>query len=230
MSLRMLMVPVAILAMTTSGQAQEAASSAAKPSVERYLCTFAGKCGGVADQPVVTRNAPDTKGFRLARPVAATDGAHATARRGSAQAAPHQRRASTARRAGYAAAPAAPPVAVDYATARRPRADLMIGFELNSAQLSAEGTRAAQVFARSLLMPELKDKRFLIEGHTDQRGGARVNTPLSAARARAVADYLIVLGVAGNRLQTRGYGASAPLPGRAKSDPANRRVEAELIS
>ncbi len=227
MSLRMLTLPLAILSFAAAGHAQEAASSAAKPSVEQYLCTFAGKCGDGATQPVATRQAPDTKGFRLARPSAAGDAATTPARQASARQPVRSRRGPAPRRPAYAAA-ATPPV--DYATARRPRADLMIGFELNSAQLSAEGTRAAQVFARSLLLPELKDKRFLIEGHTDQRGGARVNTPLSAARARAVADYLIVLGVDGNRLQTRGYGASAPLPGHAKSDPANRRVEAELIS
>ncbi len=226
MSLRMLTVSLAIFSFAAAGHAQEAASSASKPSVEQYLCTFAGKCGEGAVQPVATRDAPNTKGFRLARPSATGDGASAPARQASARNVVRGRRGVAQRRPAYAAAA---PV-VDYATARRPRADLMIGFELNSAQLSAEGTRAAQVFARSLLLPELKDKRFLIEGHTDLRGGARVNTPLSAARARAVADYLIVLGVDGKRLQTRGYGASAPLPGRAKSDPANRRVEAELIS
>ena len=37
-------------------------------SVDDYLCTFAGKCG---DEPVeveVTKEAPDTKGFSIARP------------------------------------------------------------------------------------------------------------------------------------------------------------------
>ncbi len=228
MSLRMLTVSLAILSCAAAGHAQDAASSASKPSVEQYLCTFAGKCGDGATQPVATRDAPDTKGFRLARPSAAGDAANAPSRQATVRSAARSRRGLAQRRPAYTVAAATP--AVDYATARRPRADLMIGFELNSAQLSAEGTRAAQVFARSLLLPELKDKRFLIEGHTDLRGGARVNTPLSAARARAVADYLIVLGVEGSRLQTRGYGASVPLPGRAKSDPANRRVEAELIS
>ena len=40
-----------------------------RPTVEGYLCTFAGKCDGV-EAPQATRNAPATKGFRLARPVA----------------------------------------------------------------------------------------------------------------------------------------------------------------
>jgi outer membrane protein OmpA-like peptidoglycan-associated protein len=79
-------------------------------------------------------------------------------------------------------------------------------------------------------MPELRGKRFLIEGHTDERGGQGVNMPLSARRAQRVADFLVAEGVERSRLQTRGLGSSAPLPGQRAASPANRRVEAELIS
>jgi outer membrane protein OmpA-like peptidoglycan-associated protein len=235
MSLRMLTFPVVVLGFATAGYAQEAKT----PSVESYLCTFAGKCGAGAALPTATRDAPDTKGFRLAKPASATDAGSAALRSSASQSRaavrppvqPQRHYGQAARRANYAAAaPAAGAVGVAATGMGRPRADLMIGFERNSAQLTAEGTRAAQVFARSLLMPELTGKRFLIEGHTDLRGGPRINVPLSAARAKAVADYLVILGVDGKRLEVRGYGASVPLSGRAKSDPVNRRVEAELIS
>ena len=235
MSLRMLTFPVVILGFATAGYAQEAKT----PSVEGYLCTFAGKCGSGDAPPVATRAAPNTKGFRLAKPASATNSSNVALR----SSAPPSRAAvrspvqsqrhyvQAARRANYAApAAVAATVGAGMVNRGRPRADLMIGFERNSAQLTAEGTRAAQVFARSLLMPELTGKRFLIEGHTELRGGPRINVPLSAARAKAVADYLVILGVDGKRLEVRGYGASAPLSGRAKSDPVNRRVEAELIS
>jgi outer membrane protein OmpA-like peptidoglycan-associated protein len=234
MSLRMLTLPLAILGFATAVDAQEAAS----PSVEGYLCTFAGKCGTGDAAPAETRAAPSTKGFRLAKPASATE-ASSLASRPSGQSravvrAPAQAQRQygrSPRRANYgAAAPVVGAVGVGAVAIGRPRADLMISFERNSAQLTAEGTRATQVFARSLLMPELTGKRFLIEGHTDLRGGSRINVPLSAARAKAVADYLVILGVEGKRLEVRGYGASAPLPGRAKTDPVNRRVEAELIS
>jgi outer membrane protein OmpA-like peptidoglycan-associated protein len=237
MLLRMLTFPVAILGFATAGYAQDAKT----PSVESYLCTFAGKCGAGADGPVATRAAPNTKGFRLASPASATEASNVASKgaasasqsrgvaRPSVQSQRHYGQAS--RRSGYVAAtPVAGAVGVGAAGMKRPRADLMIGFERNSAQLTAEGTRAAQVFAQSLLMPELSGKRFLIEGHTDLRGGPAINVPLSAARAKAVADYLVILGVDGKRLEVRGYGASAPLSGHAKSDPVNRRVEAELIS
>ncbi len=239
MSLRMLTFPVAILGFATAGYAQEAKT----PSVESYLCTFAGKCGAGADLPAATRAAPNTKGFRLARPASATEASNVAAK-GAASASASQARGvvrspvqsqrhygQATRRSSYVAATPVPDaVGGGAAGMKRPRADLMIGFERNSAQLTAEGTRAAQVFAQSLLMPELSGKRFLIEGHTDLRGGPAINVPLSAARAKAVADYLVILGVDGKRLEVRGYGASAPMSGHAKSDPVNRRVEAELIS
>ena len=81
-----------------------------------------------------------------------------------------------------------------------------------------------------MLRPELLDKRFLIEGHTDSVGNRVANTDLSRRRAKAVADYLNAAGVDRTRLEVRGMGFKAPLPGRRTSDPANRRVEAELIS
>ncbi|RZM37199.1 MAG: OmpA family protein [Sphingomonas sp.] len=235
MSLRMLTFPVVILGFATAGYAQEAKT----PSVEGYLCTFAGKCGSGDALPVATRAAPNTKGFRLAKPTSPTDSKSVALRspasqpralvRPPVQAQRHY--GQVTRRANYGAGTAmAGAAGVGAVGVARPRADLMIGFERNSAQLTAEGTRAAQVFAKSLLMPELTGKRFLIEGHTDLRGGPGINVPLSAARAKAVADYLVILGVDNKRLEVRGYGASAPLPGHAKSDPVNRRVEAELIS
>lgn len=110
----------------------------------------------------------------------------------------------------------------------RPRADLMIGFDLNSARISRQGIASARVFARSLLVPELADKRFVIEGHTDLRGGRALNMDLSARRAQAVADFLASQGVDRARLTVRGFGPDRPLPGHGATDPDNRRVEAEL--
>jgi len=222
--------PLALL-ITAPAVAQEPASSRATPTVDGYLCTFAGKCNGET-VPQATRDAPETRGFRLARPTTAVKMSSSASRRspsaGLTRTPRPPRSYGRAAARGYAAvtpevsAPATP-------AAGTRRADLLIGFELNSARLTSEGTYAAQIFARSLLLPELRDRRFRIEGHTDLRGGRAVNTSLSALRAKAVADYLVVLGVDRDRLEARGYGSSAPLPGRPVTDPANRRVEAELI-
>lgn len=232
MSNRLLIAILAVAAAPAAAQDRPVANAA--PSVEQYLCTFAGKCDGVAQGVQPTRDAPATKGFRLARPATPQSRASTPASLVPPRSSPRSL-ATRPRGAvgGYTSGRSRlipPPTSTHMALSGRPRADLMIGFELNSAQLSAEGVNSAQVFARSLLTSELSGKRFLIEGHTDLRGGRAINRALSAKRAQAVADYLVVLGVGRERLQTRGLGSDAPLPGKRASDPVNRRVEAELIS
>lgn len=66
-----------------------------------------------------------------------------------------------------------------------------------------------------------------IYGHTDSKGTEAYNQDLSVRRASAVSNYLISRGISGSRLQTYGYGETAPKctneteAGRA----CNRRVE-----
>ncbi len=69
--------------------------------------------------------------------------------------------------------------------------------------------------------------RLEIEGHTDNRGSAEYNQPLSENRAKAVMDYFIARGIESSRLTARGYGFEKPA---ATNDTAagraqNRRVE-----
>ena len=216
-----------------------------RPSVEGYLCTFAGKCGAQPSDPAVTRDAPDTKGFRLARPATDKPATVNTSRANAVATSPRSgrrdgratagRRAPT-REAGWMTPAAAIP-AYSAAQARQygngagapRRGDLMIGFDLNSATISGEGRASASVFAQSLLRPELATKRFVIEGHTDLRGGRRINMALSARRAQAVADFLASRGIDRARLVTRGVGPDVPLAGHSATDPRNRRVEAALL-
>ncbi|MFV0623268.1 OmpA family protein [Sphingomonas sp. ac-8] len=232
-----LRIAVAVLALGAgagaAGQANAGQTTSTQPSVEGYLCTFAGKCDAPEGE-AATRDAPPTKGFTLARsgggkdtatPKAVAPAARARSRSSAASSPTH------GRRSGYT--PVAPRAVAGRAAAlpagTRPRADLMIGFELNSDRLTAVGRQAATVFAQSLLMPELRSKRFLIEGHTDERGGSGVNVPLSQRRAQRVASFLIAQGVEPSRLQARGFGSSKPLAGHDAADPTNRRVEAELL-
>ena len=69
---------------------------------------------------------------------------------------------------------------------------------------------------------------LIIEGHTDNVGGAKFNLELSRKRAEAVKRWLVdKAGISEVRLATVGYGLSRPIAdnsteeGRAK----NRRVE-----
>lgn len=235
--LKMLAATSAILFVGAApGYAQ--VQQASDPSVESYLCTFAGKCG---DQPAaeeVTREAPATKGFRLARgPQTAPAGQaqpteSAPATKGFRIARPGVSKPVASKPVRSTPAPRYKTAAAPRATAVRanPRADLMIGFEIGSDRMTSAGVAKARVFARSLLVPELRAKRFQIEGHTDSLGNPDANLELSRRRAQAVADFLIEQGVDRTRLEVVGKGSAAPLPGHRTSDPINRRVEAELIS
>lgn len=53
--------------------------------------------------------------------------------------------------------------------------------------------------------------RVEIEGHCDERGTSEYNLALGAKRAQAVREYLVTLGVAGNRLSTISYGEEIPV-------------------
>ena len=78
--------------------------------------------------------------------------------------------------------------------------------------------------AQALVSPELADGRFRIEGHTDARGAAAYNQRLSAARAEAVAHFLVQRGVAADRVQAVGRGSSEPANPRDPIAAENRRV------
>lgn len=68
--------------------------------------------------------------------------------------------------------------------------------------------------------------RLTIEGHTDSRGDAGMNEALSLARASAVRDALVQLGIEGERMNAVGYGETQPVADNATSEgrARNRRI------
>ncbi len=62
-----------------------------------------------------------------------------------------------------------------------------------------------------------------IAGHTDSVGSADSNLALSEARAKSVVDYLAQSGIAGERVEARGYGANGRLP-RTRRPRGGRRT------
>lgn len=103
-----------------------------------------------------------------------------------------------------------------------------LNFDFNKATLQAD---AAPVLEKLLVL--LKSDAALaveIQGHTDNVGGDAYNQKLSEARAKTVLDWLVVHGIAANRLSSQGYGLKQPLADNA-SDAGrarNRRVEIAL--
>jgi outer membrane protein OmpA-like peptidoglycan-associated protein len=100
-----------------------------------------------------------------------------------------------------------------------------VEFENDSATLTAQG-RAVVENAASILKanPNIK---VSIEGHTDLTGTAAHNQTLSENRARTVLDTLVSLGIAPDRLTSKGFGESRPkVQGSdAAANAVNRRVE-----
>lgn len=76
------------------------------------------------------------------------------------------------------------------------------------------------------------DRKLLIVGHTDNRGNEERNQKLSEQRANAVSAALIKLGVAEDRIETKGAGQSEPIADNdtAKGRQQNRRVEVTILN
>ena len=63
-----------------------------------------------------------------------------------------------------------------------------------------------------------------VEGHCDERGTVEYNLALGERRAEAAKDYLVSLGVKGDRLKTISYGKSMPVdPGHTEEAWAKNR-------
>lgn len=100
-------------------------------------------------------------------------------------------------------------------------------FRLNDAALRPEAQRALGKLARLLRMNPRA--RIILTGHTDSTGDEGFNLELSAARARAVADWLVrTQRIDPARIDSRGVADREPVV--AASGPArlNRRVEMRI--
>ena len=76
------------------------------------------------------------------------------------------------------------------------------------------------------LLNEFSEYRILIEGHTDDRGKDDANLTRSQAWANAVMGHFVSKGIATRRMQSTGYGESAPLVENTRAGrKRNRRVE-----
>ena len=129
---------------------------------------------------------------------------------------PPSRHATTQRRARAGASRRAGPPAA----ASGQRVNLRLAFETGSARLTPAATEQARVFGRALMLPQLANMRFRIEGHTDAVGSRAGNVALSQRRAQSVADFLIAMGVPRSRLDVQRL---RPRPAAARHEPRQRR-------
>jgi outer membrane protein OmpA-like peptidoglycan-associated protein len=108
----------------------------------------------------------------------------------------------------------------------KPKIDLDIQFDYNSAEISKTSMPSVQELGKALSNPDLKGSTFVVAGHTDAIGGEEYNQGLSERRAESIKRYLSdKYGIAGADLVTVGYGKSKPKDPNAPMDPINRRVQ-----
>lgn len=101
-------------------------------------------------------------------------------------------------------------------------------FGTDQARLTPDGTRTARKLAD--VLTNNPQRTVLIEGFTDSTGSSAHNLELSQRRAEAVRNALLEMGIARERIATRGYGAAYPVAGNASAADRqlNRRVEIVL--
>lgn len=97
------------------------------------------------------------------------------------------------------------------------------GFDANSLQPG----ELAKIEAVADHLRERTDRVVIVEGNCDDRGSNEYNLVLGEQRAISIRDYLVTLGIAGDRIQQKSYGEEKPaVPGSGEEVWAkNRRGE-----
>ena len=98
-------------------------------------------------------------------------------------------------------------------------------FDTGEAELRNTASRTLLKLVQFLQLNPARSVR--IEGYTDSTGAPEDNLRLSLARAQAVADMLVDLGIDDKRIQVEGYGDQYPIDANAseRGRAQNRRVE-----
>jgi len=110
--------------------------------------------------------------------------------------------------------------------ATKPKIDLEIQFDYNSADIAKTSMASVQALGKALSDPALKGSTFVVAGHTDATGGEEYNQGLSERRADTIKKYLVQnYGLNGNDLVTVGYGETKLKDAANGADAVNRRVQ-----
>ena len=102
-------------------------------------------------------------------------------------------------------------------------------FEIGESNLLAESYE--QLNGLLKMLKDDPQMKIVVEGHTDNVGDPTQNKRLSLERAFNVREYLISKGIAGNRIQFKGYGDTKPVADNSSEEgrKMNRRVEFVIL-
>jgi OmpA-OmpF porin, OOP family len=106
-----------------------------------------------------------------------------------------------------------------------------VQFKTDSSELLRDSDTTLLAVA-TILKAHPEIAKIRIEGHADSRGKEEHNRELGYHRAFAVEKWLVKFGIAGTRLESRGYGTSRPIASNATEEgrEKNRRVEFHITS
>lgn len=107
--------------------------------------------------------------------------------------------------------------------------EVAVSFAPGSIELAASQLRLVDQIAKAFNQPATSGRRFVVEGH-GSAGTSGDAIRLSTRRAEIVRRALIERGIAPDRIETKGYGSSRPLPDVSPADSRNDRVELRLIA
>jgi peptidoglycan-associated lipoprotein len=88
--------------------------------------------------------------------------------------------------------------------------DALFDYDSNNIQDSARVVLTADAEAIKRIFADFPGASINVEGHCDERGSAEYNLGLGDRRASAARDFLVQLGVAGDRLKTLSFGKERP--------------------
>jgi outer membrane protein OmpA-like peptidoglycan-associated protein len=105
------------------------------------------------------------------------------------------------------------------------KAVVHVNFATDATQILPDSQ--AQIGAIVALLKANPTLKLAINGYTDETGSAAHNQTLSEGRAASVRQALVAAGIGGDRLTSKGFGASAPIAdnGSDAGKAQNRRVE-----
>lgn len=100
-------------------------------------------------------------------------------------------------------------------------------FEFDSAELTPEAVRVLD--NNAAFLEANPDLTIQIAGHTDERGTVEYNLNLGDRRAKAVKEYLMTRGVAGDRLHTISYGEERPADAGSGEESYSKNRRAQFL-
>jgi peptidoglycan-associated lipoprotein len=106
-------------------------------------------------------------------------------------------------------APAAPKATIEQRLTTDVQ-DAYFDYDKSDVRSDAREVLTKDANALKSILADFPNATIVVEGHADERGSAEYNLGLSDRRASAAKEFLVQLGVSGDRLKTVSYGKERP--------------------